>query len=1149
MGRIDFFFNTYVYIQTIITLAKIAGEDFEELQKKSAEIEKSVKNSIDLIKVYDGLPQQLMTKEKYKKFINDFSDKGNQEKYIEYINIIFNSLFHSQIYQDENSLHYIEKLLILLLGHWNKNVIDNSVVLLNVFYDGIDFKFKHPYNPLVSFVNQDFIVDTTIFCKEDPQMVYIAIINPFQSSETKKQSIQQFLIDIKPIEGKPNYFSIYLNLFRFMKSGFYDWRIMIVDKNRNSSPALVEANEKEFKKAIGRYIVYPSDVYDLQPHELYVDYTENKKEWPRTFDQNKDDVIRLASQGVNCIYLMGALERDNIIEYSGIGGSITRQIIHSETSPLSITDRALANKLLGGEAKLKGLINFSHNSNVRILLDSVSRISSSHANRKYKKLIINSIDNDGKILPFYGTDGRAIKYEDTAMLNYRKLKSWNLLIEEILSLANNYNIDGIHLDNGQSWPQIFELDDTELKRLDTDGKPCYTPKEILEGIIVKSNEISGFWNSVNSNLYANPFFVKMCMEIWRQFPNFLIVGECWGGYLFENRHNVLSRSGIIPRVFNYPIQFSSIFGKQLSKDGQISSCNPKSVLSIHDMYLKLREKCPDNAPIIQSSTSHFWPYPAYLYGPGVWSTVDTMFFMPDIPMTFLEEQEGKIFRPETTLYFFGQKPEEAPSGRAFDFLQQRKSDRVHSSTLLFGRDTQVSNKDEPENIKKIQDPQSGFDIRQINKHYFHRRGLRRTKRILQYGKYLPLYAKKNETIVDNILAFCRFSKSEIAIAVISFSNEMNTVSIDLTPIFKEFTFSSKKVSIIQMTNWIENSKPEEFFFDEILNEKLVLTLFPYQSQCIGIALINDPSKQLIDQTLDKSIMRMRGDILKGRDISRYHSVNELFNMINEKCSVNDFMKKLIVIKKSYLDPELTLTDFFRNISVVNDFSEKSSSFYAYLYKILSTNVNGIDTEKLVTYKSIESFFNSEKLGPIVFISPEIRPYSTIGGVAVIVTDLAIQLARLGEEVIVISPYYNVNSKGIAGYLPQDKFPYKKNISVNLGSNELVEIGVHEGMDTGFKYVFLHNSRYFPTAYPKFDAENSMKSMTLMAKGSLEYLCQNSILPSIILTNDWFTGLTPFYKKNGSFGTTFYGVTFLHIIHNLDPSYEGRVYNDPSRGFF
>lgn len=313
MGRIDFFFNTYVYIQTIITLAKIAGEDFEELQKKSAEIEKSVKNSIDLIKVYDGLPQQLMTKEKYKKFINDFSDKGNQEKYIEYINIIFNSLFHSQIYQDENSLHYIEKLLILLLGHWNKNVIDNSVVLLNVFYDGIDFQFKHPYNPLVSFVNQDFIVDTTIFCKEDPQMVYIAIINPFQSSETKKQSIQQFLIDIKPIEGKPNYFSIYLNLFRFMKSGFYDWRIMIVDKNRNSSPALVEANEKEFKKAIGRYIVYPSDVYDLQPHELYVDYTENKKEWPRTFDQNKDDVIRLASQGVNCIYLMGALERDNII--------------------------------------------------------------------------------------------------------------------------------------------------------------------------------------------------------------------------------------------------------------------------------------------------------------------------------------------------------------------------------------------------------------------------------------------------------------------------------------------------------------------------------------------------------------------------------------------------------------------------------------------------------------------------------------------------------------------------------------------------------------------------------------------------------------------------------------------------------------------
>lgn len=45
----------------------------------------------------------------------------------------------------------------------------------------------------------------------------------------------------------------------------------------------------------------------------------------------------------------------------------------------------------------------------------------------------------------------------------------------------------------------------------------------------------------------------------------------------------------------------------------------------------------------------------------------------------------------------------------------------------------------------------------------------------------------------------------------------------------------------------------------------------------------------------------------------------------------------------------------------------------------------------------------------------------------------------------------------------------------------------------------------------------------------------------MITNDWFTGLVPAYAKIGAFGTTFEGTTFMHIVHNLDPSYEGRLY--------
>jgi hypothetical protein len=48
------------------------------------------------------------------------------------------------------------------------------------------------------------------------------------------------------------------------------------------------------------------------------------------------------------------------------------------------------------------------------------------------------------------------------MLNYRKIEAWELLIEEVLNFAESSNVDGIHLDNGQAWPQIMEVDLEEL---------------------------------------------------------------------------------------------------------------------------------------------------------------------------------------------------------------------------------------------------------------------------------------------------------------------------------------------------------------------------------------------------------------------------------------------------------------------------------------------------------------------------------------------------------------------------------------------------------------------------------------------------------------------------------------------------------------
>jgi len=61
------------------------------------------------------------------------------------------------------------------------------------------------------------------------------------------------------------------------------------------------------------------------------------------------------------------------------------------------------------------------------------------------------------------------------------------------------------------------------------------------------------------------------------------------------------------------------------------------------------------------------------------------------------------------------------------------------------------------------------------------------------------------------------------------------------------------------------------------------------------------------------------------------------------------------------------------------------------------------------------------------------------------------------------------------------------------------------------------------------------------------LCAEGVIPAVVVTNDWFTALTAAYNRSGAFGEVFKGTTFLHIFHNLQETYEGRLYPNPGEG--
>lgn len=63
----------------------------------------------------------------------------------------------------------------------------------------------------------------------------------------------------------------------------------------------------------------------------------------------------------------------------------------------------------------------------------------------------------------------------------------------------------------------------------------------------------------------------------------------------------------------------------------------------------------------------------------------------------------------------------------------------------------------------------------------------------------------------------------------------------------------------------------------------------------------------------------------------------------------------------------------------------------------------------------------------------------------------------------------------------------------------------------------------------------------MALAPLTYCSVHSIQPSIVLTNDWPCGLVATYARMFYDTTSLQNASFFHIIHNLDDSYEGRIY--------
>jgi len=277
-------------------------------------------------------------------------------------------------------------------------------------------------------------------------------------------------------------------------------------------------------------------------------------------------------------------------------------------------------------------------------------------------------------------------------------------------------------------------------------------------------------------------------------------------------------------------------------------------------------------------------------------------------------------------------------------------------------------------------------------------------------------------------------------------------------------------------------------------------------------------------------------------IDNYQTTIQLKYILEKHLPLEEFANWYYTTSEKLTKYKISMFQFFNKVQFFKIHDELCSTFFKYCYALKNLDIN---YKTLLSH--VENVITSNRLGPIVFVTPEIGRWSTVGGLGVMVDELTQQLAGMGEDVIVITPYYERNRKGETGYLSRDPvgFNYIGNIEVTLDQKYI--FGVHYGKCNKVKIYFLHNYEVFPQAYAEGNNTYVLKQICLMSKAALELLCFLTTIPALVITNDWFTGLTPAYSKYGHFGETFRGTTFFHIVHNLEPTYEGRLYTSPSEG--
>ncbi|MEW6195037.1 MAG: glycogen synthase GlgA [Bacteroidota bacterium] len=177
---------------------------------------------------------------------------------------------------------------------------------------------------------------------------------------------------------------------------------------------------------------------------------------------------------------------------------------------------------------------------------------------------------------------------------------------------------------------------------------------------------------------------------------------------------------------------------------------------------------------------------------------------------------------------------------------------------------------------------------------------------------------------------------------------------------------------------------------------------------------------------------------------------------------------------------------------------------------------------------------------IAYAASEVFPYAKTGGLADVAGSLPVEISKLGHEVKVFMPKYNIFGETEHGLHYQWDIG---GIPIRINGN-VHSVHVHTAKLPGsnVEIYFVDCPYYFHRFRVYTNDHDEDERFILFSKGIIEILQRIQWTPDIIHCNDWQTGLLPLLlKENYAWDRMFDKTATVFTIHNI--AYQGRFSKD------